>query len=325
LLVKYPEEIMKIAQPRILHIGPLTERFNNRLSSLYETQQLWKEPQQLDFLAAKGGEFNVVVTSGQYGLAGTELDALPNVELIAGFGVGYDKIDVQAARRRGVQVSNTPDVLNDCVADLAVGLIIASARNLVASDRFVRSGDWSARSFPLGRKVTGKRVGIVGLGRIGNDVASRLTGFNAAIRYHNRKPARDSPYEWVDSVDELAHWADFLVLTCPGGPATHHLVSRSVLDALGPTGTLINVARGSVVDETELVLALVEGRLGAAGLDVFEFEPKIPAELLDMPNVVLLPHLGSATEETRLAMEDLVIANLQSFVTTGELLTPIPS
>ena len=228
-----------------------------------------------------------------------------------------------AARQRGIAVSTTPDVLNDCVADLAMGLIIDTARRLSESERFLRAGHWAAGAFPLGRKVTGKRLGIVGLGRIGEALVQRASGFAMAVRYHNRKSLSDSPYGYEPQLIELARWADFLVLTCPGGAATHHLITTPILEALGPQGILINVARGSVVDEAALVAALQRGTLGGAGLDVYAAEPAVPAALRELNNMVLLPHIGSASEETRLQMEQLVLANLQAFVDQGELLTPL--
>ncbi|MDH4553734.1 2-hydroxyacid dehydrogenase [Pseudomonas sp. BN417] len=310
-------------EPRILHVGPLTERFNQRLACEYDAQQLWKQGDALAFLDEHGGAFEVVVTSARFGCSAAMLERLPNVRAICSFGVGYDAIAVEPARQRGIQVSYTPDVLNDCVADLAMGLLIDCARRISAADRFVRAGLWSAGHFPLARKVSGKRLGIVGLGRIGKDVARRAGGFDMPVRYHNRRAVADSPYGFEPDLLALARWADFLVLTCPGGGATHHLISAAVLDALGPEGILINVSRGSVVDEQALVAALTEGRLGGAGLDVFEAEPRVPEALYGLDNVVLAPHIGSGTIDTRLQMEELVFANLRAFLDKGEVLTPV--
>ncbi|MDH4651566.1 MULTISPECIES: 2-hydroxyacid dehydrogenase [unclassified Pseudomonas] len=310
-------------EPRILHVGPLTERFNQRLVSEQRVTQLWQQGDALAFLEGHGAEFDIVVTSARFGCSVAMLERLPNVRAICSFGVGYDAIAVDVARQRGIQVSSTPDVLNDCVADLAMGLLIDCSRRISASDRFVRAGSWPAGNFPLARKVSGKRLGIVGLGRIGKDVARRAGGFDMQVRYHNRRPDADSPFGFEPDLLALARWADFLVLTCPGGAATHHLISAQVLEALGPEGILVNVARGSVVDEQALVVALSEGRLGGAGLDVFEAEPRVPEVLFGLDNVVLAPHIGSGTEETRLQMEELVFANLQSFLDKGEMLTPV--
>ncbi len=221
-------------------------------------------------------------------------------------------------------LSTTPDVLNDCVADLAMGLMIDSARRLSEADRFVRSGAWSSTTgFPLARRVSGKRLGIVGLGRIGEAVALRASGFSMPVRYHNRRPVVGSRYQHEPDLLTLARWADFLVLTCPGGQATYHLIDAKVLEALGPDGFLINVARGSVVDEAALIAALQQKVIGGAGLDVFEREPQVPAALRELDNVVLLPHVGSASVETRQQMADLVLDNLRAFIATGKLLTPL--
>ena len=310
-------------KPQVLQIGPLTERFNQALASRYRMKPLWQQADLVAFLREQGGRFELLVTSARFGCSAEQLELLPNLKAICSFGVGYDAIAVGAARQRGIAVSTTPDVLNDCVADLAMGLIIDTARRLSESERFLRAGHWAAGAFPLGRKVTGKRLGIVGLGRIGEAVVQRASGFAMAVRYHNRKSLSDSPYGYEPQLIELARWADFLVLTCPGGAATHHLITTPILEALGPQGILINVARGSVVDEAALVAALQRGTLGGAGLDVYAAEPAVPAALRELNNMVLLPHIGSASEETRLQMEQLVLANLQAFVDQGELLTPL--
>ena len=310
-------------KPQVLQIGPLTERFNQALASRYRMTPLWQQADLVAFLREQGGRFELLVTSARFGCSAEQLELLPNLKAICSFGVGYDAIAVGAARQRGIAVSTTPDVLNDCVADLAMGLIIDTARRLSESERFLRAGHWAAGAFPLGRKVTGKRLGIVGLGRIGEAVVQRASGFAMAVRYHNRKSLSDSPYGYEPQLIELARWADFLVLTCPGGAATHHLITTPILEALGPQGILINVARGSVVDQAALVAALQRGALGGAGLDVYAAEPAVPAALRELNNVVLLPHIGSASEETRLQMEQLVLANLQAFVDQGELLTPL--
>ncbi|MDH4582181.1 2-hydroxyacid dehydrogenase [Pseudomonas sp. BN415] len=310
-------------EPKILHVGPLTERFNQRLANEHDVVPLWQQGDALAFLDAHGSAFEVVVTSARFGCSAAMLERLSNVRAICSFGVGYDAIAIDAARQRGIQVSSTPDVLNDCVADLAMGLLIDCARRISAADRFVRAGLWPAGNFSLARKVSGKRLGIVGLGRIGKDVARRAGGFDMLVRYHNRRPDADAPYGFEPDLQALARWADFLVLTCPGGAATHHLISAAVLEALGPEGILINVARGSVVDEPALVAALAESRLGGAGLDVFASEPDVPEALFALDNVVLAPHVGSGTRDTRLQMEELVFANLRAFLDKGEVLTPV--
>ena len=218
----------------------------------------------------------VVVTGSRFGCSAELMARLPALKAIVSFGVGYDPIDVPAAQARGIAISNTPEVLNDCVADLAMGLIIDGRRQLSRADRFVRAGGWLNGNLPLARRVTGSRLGILGLGRIGLAVARRAEGFAMPVRYHNRRPLTDCPYEYAGSLVELARWADVLLLTCVGGPQTRGPVDRDVLEALGPEGLLVNVARGSVVDEPALVDALQAGRLGGAALDVFAQNPVCP-------------------------------------------------
>ncbi|AZZ45464.1 hydroxyacid dehydrogenase [Pseudomonadaceae bacterium SI-3] len=306
----------------ILQIGPLTERFNRGLAAEHEVLRFWEEGAD-ELVNQHAQRIDVVVTSGRFGCTAELIERLPNLQAIISFGVGYDAIDVAAARARNIPLSNTPDVLNDCVADLAFGLIIDSARQMSRADRFVRAGEWPSGGLPLAKQVSGKRLGIVGMGRIGETVAKRSSGFDMQVRYHNRRPVEGSAYGYESNLVELAQWSDFLVLTCPGGESTRNLINRDVLEALGSKGILINVARGSVVDEPALIEALTEGRLGGAGLDVYAQEPNVPQALVDLPNVVLLPHIGSATEETRLAMEELLLANLRAFLERGELLTAV--
>lgn len=306
----------------ILQLGPLTERFNRGLAAEHEVLRIWE--QDADALLDQHAQrIEIVVTSARFGCTAELIERLPNLRAIISSGVGYDSIDVGAARARSIPVSNTPDVLNDCVADLAFGLVIDCARQMSRADRFVRNGEWPSGGLPLTSKVYGKRLGIVGLGRIGEAVAKRSSGFDMQVRYHNRRPVEGCEYGYESDLFELARWSDFLVLTCPGGERTRNLVNREVLDALGSKGILINVSRGSVVDEPALVEALLDGRLGGAGLDVYAWEPNVPQALLDLPNVVLLPHVASATEETRLAMEELLLANLRAFLECGEVLTAV--
>ncbi|WP_437879596.1 2-hydroxyacid dehydrogenase [Pseudomonas sp. LRF_L74] len=311
-----------MSKTRILQVGPLTERFNQRIAREHDVTPLWQQADIPAFLAEQGASFEVVATSARAGCKVELIDALPNLKAICSFGVGADSIAVAEARQRGIQVSVTPDVLNDCVADLAIGLLIDTARQLPASDRFLREGKWLSGNYPLTRKVSGKNLGIVGLGRIGKDIAKRAAGFDMSIRYHNRRQDPESAYGYEADLLALARWADFLVLACPGGPATRHLIDAEVLAALGPQGIVVNISRGTVIDEAALVAALQSGALGGAGLDVFEAEPKVPEALFAMPNVALMPHIGSATEETRLAMENLVFDNIRAFIDNGEVLTP---
>ncbi len=310
-------------KPRLLQIGRLMASLEAGLEQAYDVHPLWQEKDPKSFLARHGGEFVGVATSARFGADAALIDSLPALKVIGNFGVGVDTIDLEAAKRRGVAVSNTPDVLTDCVADLALGLLIDVARCVSAADRFVRRGEWLKGAFPLATRVSGKRLGIIGLGRIGAAIAKRASGFDMQIRYHNRRPLASSPYRHEPALPALADWADFLVIACAGGAATQHLVSRQVIDALGPEGFLINISRGSVVDEAALVEALLEKRIGGAALDVFENEPKVPAALLALDNVVLLPHIASGTHETRQAMADLVLENLRSYFAEGRLVTPV--
>jgi lactate dehydrogenase-like 2-hydroxyacid dehydrogenase len=317
---KYRESLMK---PRILQNGRLMPSLETQLAAEFDVHPLWKEADPAAFLAERGGEFVGLVTSARVGADAALIDALPALKVISSFGVGYETLDIEAAKRRGVAVSNTPDVLTDCVADLAFGMVIDVARGMSAGDRFVRRGDWERTSFPLATRVSGKRLGVLGLGRIGQAIAQRSTGFQMEVRYHSRRPVNGMAWGFEASPVALAEWADFLVVACAGGPATRHLVSADVIEALGPNGYVINISRGSVIDERALVDALVGKRIAGAALDVFENEPHVPTELLTLDNVVLLPHIGSGTHETRHAMNELVLSNLRSYFARGALETPI--
>ncbi|HKQ11574.1 MAG TPA: 2-hydroxyacid dehydrogenase, partial [Rhizomicrobium sp.] len=237
---------------------------------------------------------------------------------------GYDGIPVEYARSKGIPVTNTPDVLNDDVADLAIALMIMTARRLVASDSYVRAGKWLKNgNYPLAQKASGKRVGILGMGRIGKEIAKRAEAMNNTIAYHTRRPVADVSYKHYPDLVALAKNSDFLLVIIPSTPQTQKIVNKAVIEALGPTGILVNVARGAVVDEDALVEALKSGKLGGAGLDVFAKEPQVPEALLPMANVVLQPHVGSATHETRRAMSQLVLDNLDAHFAGKPLLTEI--
>ena len=306
----------------LLNVGRLPAPLLARLAADYALVSLADQADRAAFLAAQGAGFEAAVTSAGMGLDAALLAALPRLKVVSSFGVGLDRIDVDACRARGVAVGYTPDVLNDCVADAAFGLMIDVARRVSAADRFVRRGDWArGASFPATRKVSGARLGLLGLGRIGRTIAHRSTGFDMELRYHARRPVTDVPWAYEPSRVELARWCDFLVVITAGGPATRHLVDAAVLDALGPKGYIVNVARGSVIDEAALVAALRQGRIAGAGLDVFEHEPEVPAELLAMDQVVLMPHVGSGTVQTRQAMSDRVFDNLASYFASGRLVS----
>jgi hydroxypyruvate reductase len=306
----------------VLQIGPLMPALEARLReqhTVLTAQAIAAGAPLADMTGA--ARITAVVTSAPVGVPADWLLQLPALKVVSSFGVGLDRLPLDAARAKGLPVGYTPDVLNDCVADLAMGLLIDGARRIAAADRFVRRGDWLQGRYPLTTRVSGKRLGIVGLGRIGQAVARRAVGFDMDIAYTNRRPAEGMAWRHEPSLLALAEWADFLVLTVAGGAGTRHLVNAEVLRALGPKGLLVNVARGSVVDEAALIACLQSGELGGAALDVFDDEPRVPAALLAMDSVVLAPHMASGTHDTRQAMADLVLANLHAGL-AGE---PLPA
>ena len=315
-------------KPRLLQIGSVTDpeaarAMTERLSKGFDVALLADQPDQAAFLKRHGPEFVAVATFS--GVTDEAMAAMPNLKVISSYGVGYDNINAAGAAGRGVIVAHTPDVLNDEVADTAIMLWLAVSRELLPSERWARSGQWetTGEAYRLTRSVRRRSVGIVGMGRIGQTIARQVGMFDAKVMYHARSK-KDVPYAYHADLVEMARAADVLIVITPGGAATRHLVSREVIEALGPDGVLINISRGSVVDEAALVAALQSGKLGGAGLDVFEAEPKIPDALKTMENVVLLPHVGSATVETRAAMGDLVCRNLESWLETGRVVAPVP-
>ena len=271
-------------------------------------------------LAAVGARIRGVVQGGWIATPTALLDRLPALELISVFGVGYDGVPVDYSRDRGVRVTNTPDVLTDDVADVGLALILMTMRDFARLDRFVRDGRWLAGGPWLTTRLAGRTVGILGLGRIGAAIAHRVEALGMKVAWTGRRP-RDVAWRYVPDLVDLARESDVLVVACPGGPATRHLVDARVLEALGPEGTLVNIARGSIVDEEALVRALADGTIKAAGLDVYADEPRVPPAMLAMDNVALLPHVGSATRETRQAMADLCKANLDAWFDGGRVLT----
>ncbi|MFL5388928.1 MAG: 2-hydroxyacid dehydrogenase [Myxococcales bacterium] len=275
-------------------------------------------------LAAHGPAIRAIVTRGRDKIGEEMLARLPAVELIANFGVGYDSIDVEAARRHGVIVTNTPDVLNDEVADLSVALLLATVRQIPQAERYLRSGRWLSGNFPLGPTLRDRTVGLIGMGRIGRRIAQRLRAFDVPVVYHSRTSQADVPYKHYPDLRAMAADVDTLLAIIPGGAGTRGIVDASVLAALGPRGLFVNVARGSVVDERALIEALRSKTILAAGLDVFADEPRVPAALLDLDNVVLLPHVGSATVYTRGLMGKLVVDNVVSWFEGKGPVTPVP-
>ena len=278
-----------------------------------------------NILAAHGTEITAIATRGRAPTTEDLIEKLPRLELIANFGVGYDSIDVAAAARRGIVVTNTPGVLNDEVADFTIGLLLATIRRLPQADRHVREGRWEAgESFPLSASLRGRHVGIVGMGRIGRVIAKRLHGFDIPISYHSRNRQEDLRYLYHAKLEDLARAVDILIVVLPGGPATQQAINAPILSALGRDGILINIARGTVVDEPALIEALSSGAILGAGLDVFAHEPKVPDALLSMENVVLLPHIGAATHNTRRLVGELVIRNVVSWFDGQGAVTPVP-
>ncbi|MFC4353349.1 2-hydroxyacid dehydrogenase [Fodinicurvata halophila] len=309
----------------LLSLSPLgPSDIQEQLDSEFECHLVGRDGSLEELLERVGGQVTALVTTGGRGAEAELIERLPKLQVIACYGVGVDAIDLVTAARHGAAVTNTPDVLTDDVADLAVFLLGALHRLIVRGDSWVRAGEW-ARSggIPLGRCLRGRRAGILGLGRIGEATAQRLEAFGMEILYHKRSPLPDSNWSYLDSPVALAEQCDDLIVCCSGGSATHHLVDEKILNALGPESTLVNIARGSVVDETALVAALRAGGIGGAALDVFENEPEVPEALFDLDNVVLAPHIGSATWETRRAMGTLVLDNLRAHRDGRKLLTAV--
>jgi len=308
----------------VLSLGSFPTATNNELARRFAVTHRVHQPAPEELSSELRARIRAIATEANRGASRALIEALPKLEVIGVFGVGTDAVDLPAARERRIPVSNTPGVLTDECADLAIGLMLASARQILFADRYVRDGSWAAKGpIPLGRSVGGKTMGVVGLGGIGRGIADRGAAFRMRVIYHGPRRKPDAPYEFVADLVEMARQSDYLMVACKGGPETHHLVSAAVIDALGPKGTLVNVARGSVVNETALIRALAEGRLGHAALDVFENEPHVPPELLALPNVIVQPHHGSATVETRTAIGQLMIDNISAHFAGRPLLTPV--
>ncbi len=310
-------------RPVVVAYGPLYPYLMQQLERRFTVHCV---PAEADLAMLPGAvrEARGLVSFGSVGASAAIMDALPKLEMIGLFSVGYDKVDIDHARAKGIRVSNTPDVLTDDVADLAVGLLYATVRNIAANDRLVRSGAWEGGKKPaLSGRVTGRRIGILGLGRIGRAIARRLEPVAGEIVYHNRREAEDTPYRYIADPIAFARKSEVIIVATSGGPEAAKLVDRAMLDALGPDGVIVNISRGSVIDEDALVAALADKRIGGAGLDVFAKEPQVPDALLAMDHVVLQPHQGSATVHTRGAMADLVVANLEAHFAGEKLPTPV--
>jgi hydroxypyruvate reductase len=308
---------------RVLQIASVSQSLDDDLQSQFNTVRLWEQASPEAFLQQSADQFDVIVTNASTG-ASAELQAkFPNLKLIVTRSVGYDQIDVSAAQSRGIYVCNTPEVLNACVADCAVALMLDTVRQITAADRFVRKGKWLESAYPLTMRVSGKRLGILGLGQIGQEIAKRAAGFDMEIGYHNRNRKDGVAAEYFQSPVELAKWSDILMVVVSASPSAPALINAEVLDALGQQGYLVNVARGFVVDEPVLVEYLASGRIAGAGLDVYAKEPHVPQALIDLDNVVLSPHMASGTVETREAMCQLVLENVAAYLSGKPLLTPV--
>ena len=312
-----------MSKPDILAVAKLHPFYQQHLETVYTVHDRTHETDP-DAFAELAPRIVGVAANGESRVSRDLLNRLPNAKVVSVFGVGYDGVDVPAAIETGKLVGHTPDVLTDDVADLALGLVLSIGRNIPLADGFVRQGQWAQGPFRLSKKVSGARLGIVGLGRIGKAIARRAEGFGMSIAYTARSEKKDSGYRFFPSARDLAANVDFLVVITPGGAGTRHLINAEVLQALGPKGFLVNVARGSVVDEEALLQALQAGTIAGAALDVYANEPHVPEAFWTLQNVVLTPHMASATHETRQAMADLAFANMQAGTAGRPLRTPVP-
>jgi lactate dehydrogenase-like 2-hydroxyacid dehydrogenase len=313
-----------MTRPTVLMPVPMHDVVVDGCAERFELLRLWEAADPDALLAERGDDVRGLAVGGHGHTDAALYDRLPKLEIVANFGAGYDGVDVDAATERGIVVTNTPGVLDDEVADTALALILMTVRELGRAERYLRAGRWAAEGhYPLtDLTVTGRMLGILGLGRIGEAVARRAEPFRMTVGYHNRTE-KDVPYRYYPSLLEMARDVDTLLVVVPGSAATHHLVDAEVLEALGPEGVLVNVGRGTVVDEAALVDALKTRTIRAAGLDVYEDEPNVPQELIDLDNAVLLPHVGSGSKPTRRAMARLVVDNLTSWFADGRALTPV--
>ncbi|MCB8883431.1 2-hydroxyacid dehydrogenase [Acidisoma cellulosilytica] len=309
-------------RPEILMMTALPQWDMEPLDAAYRIHRYW-EARDKQALLADCKLVRAILTTGHIGADAALLSALPAVEMVACFGVGVDGVDFQATRARGLPVTNTPDVLTGDVADLAIGLALAVMREIPKADTHVRSGTWKSSELPLARRFFGCKLGIVGMGRIGIATAERAKGFGCDIGYFNRTAKPSLPYQAFDTVQALAGWADVVIVTLAGGAGTRAIMDRTAIQALGPQGFLVNVSRGSTVDEAALIEALQTGGIAGAGLDVFLNEPNIDPRFANLSNTVLMPHMGSATTETRQAMGQLVRDNLAAHFAGQPLLTPV--
>ena len=311
-------------KPELLILSPLRENQMAQLEDLYSLHRydLSSTPDLL--VDSVAPHIEVVATGGSVGFTRALAERLPNLKAVCSLGVGYDAIDMDVCHERGIKVTNTPDVLNDDVADLAIGLMLAVRRKLVVGDAYVRSGEWGRSGpMPLLSSTKGKKLGIAGFGRIGRAIAARAEPMGLEIGYFARSKRENVSYPFFKNLEDLASWCEIMIAVVPGGPSTDGLFSKAVFEAIGPTGTFINIARGSVVDEAAMISALKERRLGSAGLDVYLNEPQPDPAFAELSNVVLHPHHASGTIETRDAMSQLVVDNINAYYSGKPLLTEV--
>lgn len=310
------------AKPEVVFVGAMPDWWVERMERDVTLHHLAKAADKDAFLAKMAPTTKIVMAAGP--VDGALIAKLPNLKLIVSGGAGYERIDVAAAAKRGIIVTNTPHVTDGCVADMAMALLLAHGRHIVQGDAYVRKGDaWPKAAYPLVPRVWGRRMGILGLGRIGLAIAKRAAAFDMPIAYHNRRPRTDVPYWYYSSLVDMARDVDVLMIATPGGAETHHIVTAEVLKALGPKGVVVNIARGSIIDEPAMIKALKDGTIAGAALDVFEFEPQVPKEFYELDNVVLMPHRGGGTFETWEDACDMVKSNVLAYVKTGKPLTPV--
>jgi lactate dehydrogenase-like 2-hydroxyacid dehydrogenase len=313
-----------MTKPHVLQVGSYPEWDQVPLDAAFQIHRYFEAADKPAFLAQIGPQIEAIATRGDLGAKADMITACPKLKLISVYGVGYDAVDLDACRARGITVTNTPDVLTDDCADLAVAMMLAGSRGLIGASHWVRSGAWATKgSYPLQRRVSGARAGILGMGRIGAAVAKRLEGFGMDIAYSARS-AKDAPYSFIPDPVALAARSDFLFVTAIANAETRHIVNGDVIAALGPNGMLINISRAANIDELALLDALESGALGSAALDVFEAEPNLNPRFLALSNVLLQPHHASATHQTRAAMGALMRANLTAHFAGQPLPSPVP-
>lgn len=312
-----------MTKPELLIASPMMPMIEEQLDRHFTVERLYKAPDKDKLLADFGPKVRALAATPASKVDAALMGKLPRLEIVSAFGVGYDSIDAKWAGGQGIVVTNTPDVLNEEVADTALGLLLATVRQFPQADRYVRAGKWKEKPFPLTVTLQDRTVGVVGMGRIGKAIAKRLEAFNTPVVYHSRNKAEGVSYKHYPDLKQMAKDVDVLIVITPGGAATKHLINKEVLEALGPNGIVINVARGSVIDERALIEALRERKILSAGLDVFEDEPNVPKELIEMDHVVLLPHVGSASVHCRNLMGQLVVDNLVAWASGKPPLTPV--